>query len=197
MCGGTASPSGRARTARGLSPRVRGNHLRIAGAVDTTGSIPACAGEPENDNVYTTLRQVYPRVCGGTGLPAASRAMLEGLSPRVRGNRERALAMASSRRSIPACAGEPSTSPDSTPSVRGLSPRVRGNPARVHRQHHAGGSIPACAGEPDHAGRRPERRRVYPRVCGGTHTSARPVLWHTGLSPRVRGNPGSLGLPRR
>ena len=49
-------------------------------------------------------------------------------------------------------------------------------------------SIPACAGEPPAAATAAYRRRVYPRVCGGTDTGrfARPV--QGGLSPRVRGN---------
>ena len=31
--------------------------------------------------------------------------------------------------------------------------------------------------------------RVYPRVCGGTHTRPALSLAAAGLSPRVRGNP--------
>ena len=31
--------------------------------------------------------------------------------------------------------------------------------------------------------------RVYPRVCGGTHTEMREMADFLGLSPRVRGNP--------
>ena len=112
-------------------------------------------------------------------------------------------------RSIPACAGEPArrwSRPRSTgvyPRVcggtrrcillkttgKGLSPRVRGNRAQAsHVQPHRG-SIPACAGEP---GAWPPCRRaarVYPRVCGGTHSPMRAGSAGGGLSPRVRGNP--------
>ena len=70
----------------------------------------------------------------------------------------------------------------------GLSPRVRGNRRPwspiLRRQR----SIPACAGEPilpQPAGR---VMRVYPRVCGGTHSLMRYTLPLAGLSPRVRGN---------
>ena len=54
------------------------------------GSIPACAGEPELDN-------------GGM-------LKVEGLSPRVRGNRTQVFVFSCYHRSIPACAGEPAAS---------------------------------------------------------------------------------------
>ena len=116
------------------------------------------------------------------------------------------------RRSIPACAGEPLEQCRSL--QEGLSPRVRGNP-RIEAMVPSGNrSIPACAGEPRL--QRRDRRRVYPRVCGGTgrlalragsavsirsipacagepgYIQRLPALW--GLSPRVRGNrsPGKI-----
>ena len=50
---------------------------------------------------------VYPRVCGGThGIPEWA-GMIQGLSPRVRGNHEVIPTGESRPRSIPACAGEP------------------------------------------------------------------------------------------
>ena len=113
--------------------------------------------------------------------------------------------------SIPACAGEPrppvrqNGAPKVYPRVCGgtwgkstticgifgLSPRVRGNlhvkpTAKLELR-----SIPACAGEPRPAPPLTDRRRVYPRVCGGTDTiSVRPCA-KCGLSPRVRGNPSN------
>ena len=84
VCGGTP-PS----ATMGLSPRVRGNPLkmllpRLSPRVrGNHGSIPACAGEPPPISI--------PRCA----------APNRGLSPRVRGNRCEV-------GSIPACAGEPS-----------------------------------------------------------------------------------------
>ena len=76
---------------------------------------------------------------------------------------------------------------------QGLSPRVRGNQERHYSTDDGGGSIPARAGEP------PVRRHwnisitVYPRACGGTPTNPTSAIQCcTGLSPRVRGNPGSF-----
>ena len=68
MCGGTKEPQSEGTVARGLSPRVRGNLLQFLGAPQLAGSIPACAGEPDAFGEYVSLWEVYPRVCGGTGL---------------------------------------------------------------------------------------------------------------------------------
>ena len=110
--------------------------------------------------------------------------------------------------SIPACAGEPNRphlccridgvyprvcGGTSVAGVKrwadyGLSPRVRGNPSTTMGSHSLARSIPACAGEP-HPSRSPHRRkRVYPRVCGGTPISSGLASRSIGLSPRVRGN---------
>ena len=70
----------------------------------------------------------------------------------------------------------------------GLSPRVRGNLIPRFRNADYRRSIPACAGEPCRSSRSPARRRVYPRVCGGTLVISISNRQITGLSPRVRGN---------
>ena len=169
VCGGTRRLPPGDTAARGLSPRVRGN--------------PGRAG--------------YRRGAGG-------------LSPRVRGNPSSTPRPGSTSGSIPACAGEPSTLKRQSSPIRvyprvcggtqlgpvprrageGLSPRVRGN-RFVGVGHWAClGSIPACAGEPCPRFRRPTCRRVYPRVCGGTCSRRITGSSPSGLSPRVRGNPG-------
>ena len=90
----------------GLSPRVRGNHEAVLAEGMGPRSIPACAGEPFDIDSALIMAccQVYPRVCGGTGVP---------LLPTSKG-------------SIPACAGEPQAA-FWVDSAEGLSPRVRGN----------------------------------------------------------------------
>ena len=172
VCGGTVPSPARMQASAGLSPRVRGNLLPKGAEELAGGSIPACAGEPGTDGADAPSVQVYPRVCGGTfqGLPAGK--PLEGLSPRVRGNRGATTGETTRRGSIPACAGEPQSRrphlrwPRVYPRVcggtyafaasgvrhHGLSPRVRGNPARGPAAKACGGSIPACAGEPYPAG---------------------------------------------
>ena len=196
----------------GLSPRVRGNLSTWYRAQQRVWSIPACAGEPLDCPIPGQPRRVYPRVCGGTSVPAWAWPPGLGLSPRVRGNRTQAPLCANLARSIPACAGEPqetaSVQPDigvyprvcggtesSKPAPHpppGLSPRVRGNRGAPTARGGWRRSIPACAGEPRLQRGRPGVQRVYPRVCGGTNCGMRWGRCRMGLSPRVRGNRGSL-----
>ncbi len=208
VCGGTMASAAAEMTLPGLSPRVRGNRTHRPHQLRRGRSIPACAGEPGRGSTRCRGRGVYPRVCGGTHSPSLSVLHPAGLSPRVRGNRNREYERLAGRRSIPACAGEPaSTEPRLSPPkvyprvcggtrlasagrapAGGLSPRVRGNRLSHHRFIAAVRSIPACAGEPGPEQAGPGQRGVYPRVCGGTNRPASPVWKRRGLSPRVRGN---------
>ena len=109
VCGGTRQVSVQRRMRPGLSPRVRGNHLKAIILPVTGGSIPACAGEPIAGPIQQARYTVYPRVCGGTAAAMSRRTSADGLSPRVRGNQTAAAVAAAAFRSIPACAGEPSS----------------------------------------------------------------------------------------
>ena len=74
--------------------------------------------------------------------------------------------------------------------IRGLSPRVRGNPPAAPPGPGGRGSIPARAGEPGCCDTVSFSARVYPRACGGTRRPRWDSPHVSGLSPRVRGNPG-------
>ncbi len=91
----------------GLSPRVRGNPNDVTRMRDAAGSIPACAGEPGCLPRLWESERVYPRVCGGTERARAFYVVVNGLSPRVRGNPSRSSTQKFEVGSIPACAGEP------------------------------------------------------------------------------------------
>ena len=107
VCGGTPVRRRLRPPGRGLSPRVRGNPVRVSEMKALIRSIPACAGEPVVRCPGDGVPGVYPRVCGGTcGCPVFSTDGI-GLSPRVRGNRHGVGTTRRTRRSIPACAGEP------------------------------------------------------------------------------------------
>ena len=95
---------------QGLSPRVRGNPVAVECVASSTGSIPACAGEPPRRDFPTTGKKVYPRVCGGTVLYMYPGRLSYGLSPRVRGNHQSGWLAVLAVGSIPACAGEPTRS---------------------------------------------------------------------------------------
>ena len=208
VCGGTSMTPSICATVLGLSPRVRGNRGHRPPPTGSRGSIPACAGEPRSAACHQSLGSVYPRVCGGTWSAAFWLCSARGLSPRVRGNRERAAGWGTGLRSIPACAGEPTRFHllrprrevyprvcGGTPSIQfylpfcsGLSPRVRGNRPLPLPPAYRFRSIPACAGEPSSRIRCYPPPGVYPRVCGGTRQQHRTHPEPDGLSPRVRGN---------
>ena len=168
VCGGTQDAVQDAASYEGLSPRVRGNLLLAQNRRLKLRSIPACAGEPPWTLPLTRRTKVYPRVCGGTVTGLVNGTEYEGLSPRVRGNRNLFNDLPGRGRSIPACAGEPpwtlpltrrtkvyprvcGGTPASKPIAGlggGLSPRVRGNPMSSPIASACSRSIPACAGEP-------------------------------------------------
>ena len=153
VCGGTGRPALAQVAIRGLSPRVRGNHIEQTAGMFMVRSIPACAGEPMYDTQTEGLVGVYPRVCGGTHGAGTRRPPGDGLSPRVRGNQRRPRPGLHMLGSIPACAGEPTRGRayrhctgvyprvcggtaafcNHSPAESGLSPRVRGNRAGATR----------------------------------------------------------------
>ena len=162
-----------------------------------SGSIPAPAGEPQQNRQSPALATVYPRACGGTVVGNVVNSTLKGLSPRLRGNQQVKGYCKIWGGSIPAPAGEPlcaaverdrsSVYPRACGgtklryalfiSSRGLSPRLRGN---LCYPGHPARPLP-----------------VYPRACGGT--MRRPLgleVASPGLSPRLRGNqqPAGIGL---
>ena len=153
--------------------------------------------------------RVYPRVYGGTPVMTALPEADQGLSPRVRGNREVPPQKRLLCGSIPACAGEPDrdnslsrldgvyprvcggplADPSGCVTRRGLSPRVRGNPMVAGPLAGWIRSIPACAGEPRGKTMRRYQITVYPRVCGGTFRARlNPSDWSRSI-PACAGEP--------
>ena len=212
----------------GESLRRRGNPGRTLVRIVPTGPIPAQAGEPCQSRSRRPHRRAYPRAGGGprdmTQGMDASRAypragggtmksrpiytVIQGLSPRRRGNQGGELLSVGGEGPIPAQAGEPradkwrferhwaypraggGTTPScsNTVACSGLSPRRRGNPCLARFTNLRFGPIPAQAGEPA----RPSAARsvswAYPRAGGGTVHPAIRALHDAGLSPRRRGN---------
>ena len=107
MRGGTAAAAGGAGRGEGLSPHARGNLLMTVTSTCSSGSIPACAGEPRM-TVFGSLKlRVYPRMRGGTSIWPGCMCGCSGLSPHARGNHPWVRPPACAAGSIPACAGEP------------------------------------------------------------------------------------------
>ena len=113
----------------GLSPRVRGNLCQHGLPGFDIRSIPASAGQPLQPRKHSRMKWVYPRECGATQINIKETVRGSGLSPRVRGNPERAPKMT---------IGLP----------LGLSPRVRGNRLGRSCDTVSWRSIPASAGQP-------------------------------------------------
>ena len=170
---------------------MRGNRgVRFSEEVHSR-SIPACAGKPFPFPRLPSPAWVYPRVCGETAGVGAGLVLVQGLSPRVRGNLAANVRGNGYVGSIPACAGKPRT-PSPAPRgtgvyprvcgetsgrllsrslAPGLSPRVRGNPLIDATPRPCYRSIPACAGKPMLAIIGNQAAEVYPRVCGETRPS--------------------------
>ena len=109
VCGGAEGEAVMMSIWKGLSPRVRGSRAYALLGPITTGSIPACAGEPLTAIGARSCSRVYPRVCGGATFGLSDFTPTDGLSPRVRGSHGIDASADGNDGSIPACAGEPST----------------------------------------------------------------------------------------
>ena len=195
----------------GPSPRVRGIPRKRSGSTETSGSIPAGAGNPSGGPGARRVRAVHPRGCGESPAAPPGPVGEAGPSPRVRGIHAGAGEVEALDGSIPAGAGNPRklrlSAAYRTVHPRGCgeshqaalreadragpSPRVRGIHPRPADAGAGRGSIPAGAGNPRLGGLAPIQPRVHPRGCGESVASGRVTDLCTGPSPRVRGIRGA------
>ena len=92
---------------KGLSPLARGNLFLAECKRESSGPIPARAGEPVNKTKFMDAFRAYPRSRGGTDLPLLLQFHGKGLSPLARGNLLAPSETVVSQGPIPARAGEP------------------------------------------------------------------------------------------
>ena len=174
-----------------------------------SGSIPARAGQPEDQNHEATRIGVHPRSRGAATNLIHGVINGVGPSPLARGSQDAWRYEPAHRGSIPARAGQPASRSSTPPprrvhprsrgAARGLavwrskapgpSPLARGSLANGHQTDRAAGSIPARAGQP--VPRAPARRTsaVHPRSRGAA-TPCRLCQSRTrGPSPLARGSP--------
>ncbi len=207
--GATGKGVRRTRNRRGLSPCVRGYHLRARAPRVAHGSIPVCTGLPRTPKTILPKWGVYPRVYGATASIKWARTSPQGLSPCVRGYRRRTIGSGAPDGSIPVCTGLPvwgyralrlervyprvygatSSAPWYDPFGWGLSPCVRGYPRVAMPDLVQKGSIPVCTGLPGWTRSCGPCMRVYPRVYGATGSRQSGSFDCSGLSPCVRGYP--------
>ena len=158
----------------GLSPRGRGNPAR-AKARHRDGSAVA-DGRYQEGGIGDAAGGNAANPHGPEGYPAGV-LLLDRVGPNPRTSRPSATI--------------PGSSPDPRPSRSpGLSPRGRGNRRGGDEAPGRPRSIPAWAGEPPVRLAMRARRRVYPRVGGGTAGAILEGETLYGLSPRGRGNQG-------
>ena len=166
MCGEQLVLPDRLPSDLGSSPRVRGTALRVSGAPDRTGIIPACAGNSAVCIFVSMITRDHPRVCGEQVKEGYKGTSGQGSSPRVRGTGKGFRPYAPASGIIPACAGnrefetglpflfrdhprvcgEQRISMHTLVMLLGSSPRVRGTDISVPRDSSCCGIIPACAG---------------------------------------------------
>ena len=191
----------------GLSPPTRGILPERARETLHRRSIPAYAGDPCPPADTRLICEVYPRLRGGSGIPASPPTPTAGLSPPTRGIRHPLARQPRQRGSIPAYAGDPIAirnlrySITVYPRLRGgsqysclgqsrlcgLSPPTRGIPAFARTQRSCRGSIPAYAGDPSVSAPPVAAATVYPRLRGGSIQQLSDVESAQGLSPPTRG----------
>ena len=181
---------------------------------ESSGSIPARAGQPIDVKHDQSLLGVYPRTRGATLTGGGATVSYSGLSPHARGNPHHQTELRGPDRSIPARAGQPPAAASIPPSewvyprtrgatasfafvacpTTGLSPHARGNPGMPNLLQGTLRSIPARAGQPAGGTPCPNTRGVYPRTRGATASDPTHQRRRRGLSPHARGNPQvSLG----
>ena len=69
----------------GSSPRVRGTLVSAKDVLQSSGIIPACAGNTDGTSFMTVNSKDHPRVCGEHFVCRSIRIIAWGSSPRVRG----------------------------------------------------------------------------------------------------------------
>ena len=213
--GATGSSPPGSRSRRGLSPRARGNLHCEPLPLEHAGPIPASAGQPGPSDGLTAGGRAYPRERGATGPYFHDANSRRGLSPRARGNPAEPQAPGAGEGPIPASAGQPghrgaeeglqgayprergatqSMWKRTMPSA-GLSPRARGNLTVAVSSGVLKGPIPASAGQPPPLLQPARVIWAYPRERGATPLAHGDRGFGGGLSPRARGNQGTVLLP--
>ena len=180
------------RSTAGPSPRARGQRGGLAPVLPRPRSIPACAGATLSFFAIAAPVPVHPRVRGGNFVHQLRANLVDGPSPRARGQLR--------------VGAQPTRTPPSVhPRVRGgnagilraasrycgPSPRARGQLAYQTPAYSYQRSIPACAGATTVLRTTARSIAVHPRVRGG-NTAFPDSAGHTnGPSPRARGQPKS------
>ena len=173
-------------TAPGSSPQVRGRWAGWHAEIDSTGLIPAGAGQIPHTGPTSSQQTAHPRRCGQMWCPFRCFLSVSGSSPQVRGRLVRGLLVFGANGLIPAGAGQIALSRTSgnassahprrcgadqistfsSAPLLGSSPQVRGR--WTARYLHTGRSrlIPAGAGQIAPLMPAELLEEAHPRRCG-------------------------------
>ena len=192
---------------------MRGTPPGIGICANSTGIIPAYAGNTGSMACTVGIKVDHPRVCGEHHMPFPQQSGPAGSSPRMRGTLNYPSGDAEAAGIIPAYAGNtsiehrkrrwnwdhPRVCGEHTPSARS-SPLPRDHP-RVCGEHRSPVSwripptriIPAYAGNTRFAQQICCVYRDHPRVCGEHIAFVPAITVVVGSSPRMRGTPRRMG----
>ena len=204
-----STPSAKARSIAGSSPRARGTPYCVAIRMVVDRFIPACAGNTTRPACPPTPRSVHPRVRGEHITGADASLNPNGSSPRARGTQNAPGRGELHDRFIPACAGntwwsrrsrraepvhprvrgEHYLSMPSSARTPGSSPRARGTPSCATCNCRSRRFIPACAGNTPATTTQTATSAVHPRVRGEHSPPCDRQDVGAGSSPRARGTP--------
>ena len=166
VCGEHQTNLTNQQTMQGSSPRMRGTLPHHRYDDDSSGIIPAYAGNTAHGYLFVVFHEDHPRVCGEHMPCGARRRPESGSSPRMRGTRNVMTTVTLPLGIIPAYAGNTRNQ----------------NVLRLSR-----GIIPAYAGNTDVADAEFLRHRDHPRVCGEHSNRVGDWFATLGSSPRMRG----------
>ena len=192
---------------------MRGTPPGIGICANSTGIIPAYAGNTGSMACTVGIKVDHPRVCGEHHMPFPQQSGPAGSSPRMRGTRSKRIriggppgiipayagntrrrsARRRSTRDHPRVCGEHPTLPVAREPMAGSSPRMRGTLHVTGGDAWLLGIIPAYAGNTTSTGAPLPLTRDHPRVCGEHCGVCGAYFSCLGSSPRMRGTPGVDG----
>ena len=138
----------------------------------------------------------YPRVCGGTYVPAYLPDTDGGLSPRMRGNHTALRLETLGAGTIPAYAGEPVIGGGTGGRFRDYPRVCGGTPSTPYRVSTGPGLSPRMRGSCHHGSLAPFHLGCIPARAGSAGLVAAKAVWEWGASPRVRGSDGWIRADR-
>ena len=197
----------------GPSPLARGKLKRRADGRWRRRTIPARAGETQNELEMQRLNRDHPRSRGGNRASCARKWSSTGPSPLARGKLKSLSKEKGTPGTIPARAGETSAfrgrrgMPGDHPRSRGgnrrinqserpnpgPSPLARGKPGPLRSHQPGTGTIPARAGETSSTPASRSLTKDHPRSRGGNAAFSRASGIDVGPSPLARGKRALVG----